>query len=151
MRRSGIISAQRLLLLLGVIAFFFAGFLGMAHAGMETYDPMPMLSGATQDAQMPGCLFTGVLHTNTPCQMNPIEHIAGWQNMLSALPPQKSLLLFFILLFVALFAYAAQKIFPVSHTQSGGAKLRGRFFDHAIFAHPLQEAFSNGILHPKIF
>lgn len=152
MMRLGTIGTQRSLLLFGVIAFFFAGFLATAHADMGMYDPMPMLSDVTPTAPMQGCLLSGVLHTNTPCRMNPLEHIAGWQNMLSALPAQKSFFLFLALFFFALALYAAGKIFGVPRTQSAHrAVFRGRFFDHATFARPLQEAFSNGILHPKIF
>ncbi len=84
--------------------------------------------------------------------MSPIEHITEWQNMLRALLPQKSLFLFFVILFAALLAYAAQKTFRWLRAESvRSAKLRGRFFDHIAFDRPLQEAFSNGVIHPKIF
>lgn len=152
MKRPSITSIKKPLLLLGVLTFFFAGFLGMAHASMGMYDSMSTLSATAENTPMPGCLLSGILHTNTPCQMNPLEHIAEWQYMLSAVPPQKSIFLFFALFFFVLAVYIAGRRFGMSCVESArSAIFRGRFFEPAIFDRPLQEAFSNGIVHPKIF
>lgn len=139
-------------LVLGLLALFTLGLLGTAYTGMEMYAPMSTVSDMGETAPMGGCLFTGILHPNTSCGMSAFAHIEAWQNMLSALPAQKSLFLFFALLFSTLVMYMAGKAFGAPRAQSArGANFRGRSFGHTIFDRPLQEAFSNGILNPKIF
>ncbi len=86
------------------------------------------------------------------CQMDPLQHIEEWQAMFTVLPNQLSELAIFTLLLLI------------------GALVARHFLHHLFYPplvpapqhlyrpperyasfNPLQELFSNGILHPKLF
>ena len=126
-------------------AFLIAGTSGLPHLGMD----MPMESGGQMSSV--NCFMPGM--TEALCQMNPLQHIATWQNMFAAVPSQGSILT----LLLALLALALGALLLYSYR--GAAPPRVLVFQPSFayykryipFTDPLQEAFSNGILHPKIF
>ncbi len=131
----------KLLLIFSIAAFLLISFLGVGHLGMN----MDSLG-----QEMPGCSVMGMA---TVCQMNPLEHIAAWQSMFVSVSPKGiSGTLAFFLAFL-LFAFSAKSFWSVG--------LASFFFNQkttsilrrviSIIRNPLQEAFSNGILNPKIF
>ncbi|RJQ35321.1 hypothetical protein C4568_01105 [Candidatus Parcubacteria bacterium] len=135
---------SRYFLLLAVFAFFFLGFLGLSHTSMAMGQDGQMNSG--------NCFMPGM--TEALCQMNPLEHIASWQSMFTAVPSQSDI----ILLLLALLALALGALF-LAHRSSAPPravpvlqqKLSLYFKQRIPIVLPLQEAFSNGILNPKIF
>ena len=124
-----------------LLAFFFL----TSYFGAVTTD-MPM----NPDGTMSGCAMPGMA---TLCQMNPLEHIATWQNMFTAIPSQNDI----FTLLLALFALVLGALFLRSHRSTAPPKTLVPQFQflyykrHIPIVSPLQEAFSNGILHPKIF
>lgn len=106
--------------------------------------------GMPQDTtgQMSSCPIMGVVAL---CEMSPLVHVAKWQNLFSALPERGGAL------FLAIVALSLSMIFL----------LRRARYSPGLFVVPLwmlgskavsipipstlQEAFSDGILNPKIF
>ena len=90
----------------------------------------------------------------TLCQMNPLKHIAAWQNLFIA-PTQKDTLAILILLFLSLLlAFSIHNLWPTRkrHQPIKINSLHTRpKIDTPIIFTPLQEAFSNGILNRKVF
>lgn len=101
------------------------------------------------DIPMPGCPF---MNDGQPvlCTMSPLEHIEAWQDMFVAIPNVEiALLLSLILLSAFAFYRLPQKwpsfsiqLFQISPTYSPRA-IRVNSY--------ITEAFSNGILNPKLF
>lgn len=98
------------------------------------------------------CFMPGM--TEALCQMDPLEHIASWQSMFTAIPNQGDV----VLLLLALLALALGALFIRSFRNiplpQPPAVLQTPFLyykRHIPIIHPLQEALSSGILHPKIF
>lgn len=124
-------------LILGVLGY---SFFGLSQMGMN----MNTMGGKAN------CPFGG--HSMVICQMSPMEHIQEWQSVLTALPEKDvlsvlSALLSLLALLSSRFAdkfqlFRAPGLEPyVNIFYSNGAPI----FD------PLREAFSRGILHPKLF
>jgi len=143
MRRK--LSFSKYLLLFAAIAFFFVGFLGLGHTDITMKSDGQMSSS--------NCFMPGM--TEVLCQMNPLEHIAAWQNMFTAVPSQNDVLL----LLASLLALAIGALF-IAHRSTAPPEVSVSSSQYAFFTYykrhipitsPLQEAFSNGILHPKIF
>jgi len=96
------------------------------------------------------CPFSG--HSMSICKMNPMEHIQEWQSMFTMIPAKDALsFLSALLALLALLAIGAWKKFSI-HDQPWPEIYINPFYlrKYQIFD-PLQEAFSNGILNPKIF
>ena len=132
---------RNILLLSTLIAFFFVGFLGIFHFDMDM----------TSDGQMSsGCFMPGM---STICQMDPIEHIAEWQSLFTAVPSQSDILTFLLALLTlvlgALFLYSHQGITPPRTLVPQSQFLYSK--RHIPIVNSLQEAFSNGILHPRLY
>lgn len=125
-----------------LLAFFFlASYFGAVtiHTNMDS------------DGSMSGCVMPGMA---TLCKMDPLEHIATWQSMFTAVPSQNDILL----LLASLLALALGALFlthrsiaPPKVAPALQQKLFSYYKQRIPIIHPLQEAFSNGILHPKIF
>lgn len=141
MRRT--IPFSKYVLLFAALVFFFVGFLGLGHANMTMGSAGEMPAG--------NCFMPGM--TEALCQMNPLEHIASWQSMFTAVPSQGDV----ILLLLALLALALGALFIHPHRsasppQATVLQTPFLYYKRRIpIVHPLQEALSNGILHPKIF
>ena len=128
----------RRLLSLTMIAFCAFGLLGLTHVAMAT----------GPNGEMLNCPFMG---SGALCQMNPFQHIAEWQRLFTALPLNEAATILII---------ASLTFFIVNGLNySGRADMfllfatnrqfhRVRFLP---FTKPLQEAFSSGILHSKVF
>ena len=130
---TGLVAAAVVLLLLG-------SSIGLPHFGMNM----------GEGGQMSGCPFMGM---TAMCPMSPVEHIAAWQSMFTSIPAQKDAL---SILLSLLFAIAGLGIVRMWHTLSPPkiiSLVPLRKSDQAyIPSHTfLQEAFSSGILNPKLF
>lgn len=120
--------------LLAVIAI---AIFGPGHFfGMET----------KSDGTMRGCIFSG---NAALCSMGLIEHITQWQNLFSAIPIKTILALGIIVLISLVLGQRRQNLL------SGQMDLPKQFSnanDHgASIFNPLKLAFSQGILHPKVY
>lgn len=94
------------------------------------------------------CPFGG--HSMSICKMNPMEHIQEWQSILTTLPVKDVLTLFSLLL--ALFALLKlRQVFFVPKIPQADSCVNLFYIHRPPIFNPLQEAFSSGILNPKIF
>lgn len=126
------------------ISFIALVALGSFLSGATGVSPLSM--NMQTGSHMPGCPLMG---GGTICTMNPLEHIAAWQSAFATTFSGESFI--FLLLLVSFLALRILKqIFSTdkdSLIQPFRVRYRARFF----CPDPLQEAFSNGILNPKIF
>jgi hypothetical protein len=124
---------------LGILAFFLFGVFGVMNFGMDTG------VGGT----MSHCPFAdGML----VCNMSPFEHIAAWQSMFTSLSRQQQDIGSLVLLLLVSFLVVAwiRKIYPPSKNLLRQF-LYVRHKEYIPLGNFLQEAFSNGILNPKIY
>ena len=139
-----LVSRKHTKALIGVVlsVFLFVSFLGVAHADM-TMGPDGQMS--SNCPFMPGMA--------TLCQMNPFEHIAAWQGMFTAVPNQNDIL---TILFLLAFALGVTLLVRANWSMAPPKTLASQssftYYKRYIpIMSPLQEAFSDGILHPKLF
>lgn len=131
----------KFLLMCGIVAFLLVGFFGVGL--------MEIHMGSLEQ-EMSGCPVMGI---TIICQMNPLEHIAAWQSMFVSVLPKGAFGTLALLLAFLLFVFSTKS--------SLGVHLFARLSDQkiiriskrviSIIRNPLAEAFSNGILNPKIF
>lgn len=124
---------------ISILTLFLFGFFGGMNFGMD----------GGMDGTLFHCPFAdGMLI----CNMSPFEHIAAWQNMFTSLPgaqQDRGLLFFLLLVSCIVFAWTRYLYAPPKN-------LLGRFL---YIRHPeyvpqggfLEQAFSSGILNPKLF
>lgn len=127
------------IIFLGMLVFLAVVIFGPAHTGMAMND----------DGIMSNCPYLGI---TALCKMQPLEHVVAWQNMLVMLPVKTMALFASVLLlaFVALFVFLQQRRNgEVWRARPSQQKHRRRFI--VGIKDTLQEQFSNGILHTKIF
>lgn len=113
-------------------------FFGCCQIGMD-------MSGMDSKAD---CPFGG--HSMTICQMNPMEHIQEWQSMFTMLPTQNMFIALFLLLAFLFIRRSYYKFFtsePVLSRLGNCLAYLKRFQ----LIDPFKEAFSAGILNPKLF
>lgn len=134
----GISSYTKIIVTTALLALLLFGSAGMMHFGM----------GMQSDGKMAPCPFSG---EGAICTMNPLEHIAAWQNAFTTIVQnERDLALLLVGLVLLLTVGFWRELFTkrdLRSLQRWHSVLREEFniFD------PLQEAFSNGILNPKVF
>jgi hypothetical protein len=123
--KNRIISATMILLFLGVM---FGGFLHMS-------------SGMDMSLGMADCPFAS--NKETICPMSAADHITEWKEIFLSVLPNLTLLLLLAAIIPNL----------LSKRMFANFKLREykKEFANAFTYRPLQELFSSGILHPKLF
>lgn len=121
-----------------ILLFVLVTFLGAGHTGM-TVDTR---------GQMTACPFLGV---SALCEMNSLAHIAKWQSLFAALSERE------VAPFLAVVLLSISTIFLLWYVRytliapiRPSLALRRRAVS-VLIPSALQEAFSDGILHPKIF
>ena len=127
--------------LLVLTAFLVVSFVGPMQAMSMPVD---------QSGQMTGCMFSGT----AICTMTPLEHLAAWQSMFSAtISNATSIFLLLLLLALVLFVHIVWRL-PFKD-QLDWLAVRQRLYSRRSLAfaytNPLQEAFSRGILNPKVY
>lgn len=128
-------------LLVTLFVFIAGGFLGMSHFGMN-------MSGDGVTASH--CLIPMV---GEDCQMSLSEHIAEWQNMFAAIHVSIiSIATILVSLAIFLVSYFLYKFVPKTFPrQSSFFILFKPYFRRPVpIFDQLQEAYSNGILNPKL-
>mgnify|MGYP007002409674 CR=1 FL=1 len=105
-------------------------------------------SMSATDMPMPGCPFMS--EQSVLCTMSPLEHIEVWQDIFTAIPTAEVLLLLSLLL-LALYTLQRlptkwpQPIFQAFYIQQPYRTPRLSFSSY------LAQAFSDGVLNPKLF
>ena len=131
---------KKLLLSVLLVALLTVGVWGAVSSGMMM-----------QDGTMQNCPFMGV---TALCDMGALEHLTAWQSMFAALPTNaaSALLLLILLALVLLVRVVGRLPFKVEiNWQAIRQKLYAKHLLASSYAHPLQEAFSQGILNPKVY
>lgn len=128
----------RYFIVLATIAFFLVGFLGLGQFSMGTDTNREMLS----------CPFMGV---TALCQMGLLEHIATWQNMFTNLPVKNVFNFLALLLFFFLLVFSLRNFRGVHRNVPLCSRINIFGIGKPTFRGFLQEAFSDGILNPRLF
>ncbi len=111
---------------------------GFAYLHIKSMDTM----------DMPGCPFMNEF--TTVCSMSPIEHIQAWQHTFTVIADVgMAVLLLLIAAFALLGSYLFQGFWPKPHTVSFHTQTPPT--RNPQLRNYLQEAFSRGILNPKLF
>lgn len=114
------------------------GSAGVLHFGM----------GMEYGSQMTPCPFSG---EGAICNMNPLEHIAAWQNAFIATFQGERGIALLLLAFAAVWTVGFWKRLYTKRAFRSLQKRRHIVRKELCIVSPLQEAFSNGILNPKVF
>lgn len=106
-------------------------------------------SMSATDIPMPGCPF---MNDSKPvlCTMSPLEHIEAWQDMFTAIPTTEILLLLSLLLFSLFTLHRLPSKWPQSILQTFYIPQPYRT-PRLSFGSYLAQAFSDGVLNPKLF
>lgn len=125
----------------GVVLAFFVGslFFSLLH----------LASGMTMDGSMSDCPYMS--HEAALCPMNLLDHIDAWKASFVSIAPT-----FFTLAGLLMFAIVAASVAPNLLRKVRVWLLKVTIHRHPAYSarfivRPLQELFSNGILHPKLF
>lgn len=125
--------------------YFLSAFILVAFFGMSL-----VIMGMNMDknGQMDGCPFLGV---TVLCKMNPLEHIEAWQNMFTTLPPKNISILTTFLMLAMFSIFFLRNPWSKNNLQAISIHRKRFRYSTYIARNKLQEAFSSGILNPKIF
>lgn len=133
-----------ILVILVILSFIVVAVFGLGHMSGMT---------ANENGNMTGCIFTGKIML---CKMSVVEHISLWQSTFTAIPQESLILLVLLVLSIAVI-FAAKNIL-VSPRLSPNAALIKELYELYLREHPdlllfnsLKEAFSQGVLNPKIY
>ena len=128
--------------LLILVAFIAVSFLEPTNA---------IVMQTNSHGQMSGCIFT----STGICNMTPLEHVAAWEAMFTAIPAQTAnalLLLILIFAVATVFARAIRSVLDSALDRL--ATLHELYVKHSralTYISPIQEALSQGILNPKTY
>lgn len=124
---------------------------GLVFIGMTVFG-LGHMGGMTENenGNMSGCIFTG---KTMLCKMSVIEHISLWQSMLIAIPQESLTLLALLVLSIAAIFATKDVLAPprLSSSEVLTKRLYLREHPDLLLFVPLKEAFSQGILNPKIY
>ena len=130
---------KRYLVILGIAVFFVVSVFGLPLSGM----PMGM------DGEMIGCPFMDMDGVSI-CHMSLFEHITTWQGTFASVVDQHGVGLLLMLLAAVLaftLVHLIGSLTGIARLPFDQRHLRRRVAYRGFF----QEAFSNGILNPKLF
>lgn len=99
-------------------------------------------------ASFTNCPFGG--HSTSICKENPTEHIQELQSLFTTLPTKETSVLLSLLL-VLFASLKLRQIFSVPEISQTGSHINLFYIYRPPIFNFLQEAFSNGILNPKLF
>lgn len=121
-----------------IYALLAVGFLGTIHSfGMEM----------SRDGEMSGCLF---IQEAAICNMNTLEHIATLQAMFTSIPNVSNILFVLAGLLLVVFVRTHFRPSDPDNPSYTRKKYPLNFTSLSIY-NSLQELFSRGILHPKLY
>ena len=132
----------RFLLVFALIAFLLVAFFGISQS---------MGMGKQNNGKMDGCIFTGKVEI---CTMTFSEHISHWQSLFTATTPQNSLALVLLILLAVVFVVIAifkRNLLLLFNYYTARWRFYVRNNPELSLFDPIKEAFSQGILNPKIY
>ena len=133
-------NSKKIFFWIGILAIFVVPSFGLAHFNMNM--------GMDGKMSMSDCPFTA--GSSSLCTMSPLEHISNWQNMFTAIPHQDTVLQFLLVLSMLFFSFIFfRQVF--SPPKNNFYLNRHRQRRHIFLITYLEEAFSSGILNPKLF
>ena len=107
-----------------------------------------MPAGMDMSGKMSGCPFMS--HEEVLCSMSTLDHLSAWQSAFTAIAPSFTLLLLTLTEVVITLTVAPNLLLRQRYRpQSFSREIRNRIYTFSY--RPLQELFSSGILHPKLF
>lgn len=114
-----------------------------------TFGLLSHMNQMKQDTQMGGCLFDQA----EVCGMGISEHISSWQGAFTTLPQNISLINLLVLAMLSIFmvAFWRNPLFEFYDRIASRSKLYIKRYSQIQFFNSLREAFSQGILNPKIY
>lgn len=108
---------------------------------------MPAI-GMDMSADTSGCQF--MAHEATLCSMSVLDHVGAWKSAFLAVVPSLILLLSALVAAVLVLSVAPNLLLKHKFREPPlSRELQHRTYSYSY--RPLQELFSNGILHPKLF
>jgi hypothetical protein len=123
------------------LALVLMPFLWMALFGLSQMS-------ANMNGEMINCPFSD--HSMSICKMNPLEHIQEWQSMFTTLPVKDTIsILSLILIIISLNTLSFLSRFSIPDIRY--LHTRHLYKKKFHIPNPLDEAFSQGILNPKLF
>jgi len=132
----------RFLLGIVLIAFLSVAFFGASQSmGMEMRD----------NGTMGGCMFTGMEEI---CEMSFTEHLTQWQSMFTTTVTQNAFTVILLLLLAVVFVAVGifkRNLLLLSSRHTTRWRLYIKQKPNLSLFNPLKEAFSQGILNPKIY
>lgn len=118
-------------------------FLGAMFGGL-----FHMTMSMDMTGNMIGCPY--MTHEEVLCSMSVFDHIGSWQSAFSAVIPSLTLLLSALVAAVLILSVAPNLLLKHKFREPPlSRELLHRTYSYS--SRPLQELFSNGILHPKLF
>ena len=132
----------RFLLGLALIAFLSVAFFGASQT---------MAMEKQSDGTMGGCLFTGMEEI---CKMSFTEHLTQWQSMFTTTVTQNAFTVILLLLLAVVFVTVGifkRNLLLLSSYHATRWRLYIKQNPNLSLFNPLREAFSQGILNPKIY
>jgi hypothetical protein len=133
-----IFSYVKILVAAALLTFLLFGTAGAMHFGMNM----------GVDGKMAPCPFSG---EGSICTMNPLEHIAAWQSAFTTTVQNERDIALLLLGLVLLFTVGFWRELFAKRGLRTLQRLRFNLRQQFEILDPLQEAFSNGILNPKVF
>lgn len=128
----------RITALVFILLFLGAMFGGLLH----------MTMGMDMAGNMTGCPFMS--NGEVLCSMNTLDHISAWQSAFAAVAPSFALLLLALGAVAIVLAVAPNLLLRQRYQiRQLPRDVRERIYTFSY--RPLQELFSSGILHPKLF
>jgi hypothetical protein len=125
-------------------AILTALFLGAMFGGLFHMSMGMDMAGDTSD-----CPFMS--HGEVLCSMSVFDHFGAWKDAFTAIAPTFLTLLATLAAVAVAISIAPNLALPqkLLYTRLQVSNITDRIFKHSV--RPLQELFSNGILHPKLF
>ena len=119
-------------------------FLGAMFGGL-----FHMSVGMDMTGDTSGCPFMS--HGEVVCSMSVFDHFGAWKDTFTVIAPTFLTLLATLAAVAVAIAIAPNLVLPqkLLYTRQQIDNIVDRIFTHSV--RPLQELFSNGILHPKLF
>lgn len=130
---------RKMMFLIVAVAILWSGTFGLLYH----------MNDVKMDGNMEGCLFDGPAEI---CAMNYSEHIATWQSMFTILPQNVNLinlLVLTILSIILLFLW--RNLFKLFKSITARWRFYVKQYNQIDIFNSLKEAFSQGIINPKIY
>lgn len=125
---------NRYFFMIGAGSFLLMSFLGLSHAVMDRH------------GEMLNCPF---MSETILCQMTPLQHLSAWQSMFTQVSIKEIFNAFVFLLLSSILSFAFTDFWYRKYQLEQSLYFKSRT-PPIFIPNLIQEAFSNGILNPRI-